>query len=405
MSSPRRWLFFAALAGCQVGRDAPSLAGATGSAGSAGAPPAASAAFTEPTPRSRPTPGERGAEGAQAPGRAVVTLVAGGDVELGRAAGQRLLRDPGYAPLAAVAPVLATGDVRFVNLEGPLSDQGGETVSPRNRLVFTGPPSGAEALARAGIDVVSTANNHAFDYGRRGLLETLTHLDRVGVAHAGTGPDLAAAWRPALVDRPGGRVAVVAVNDVWNQGPPVLAEARAVVAEASRGDVARAVREARAAGADHVLVSYHGGDEYTDAPLPRARAHHRAAVEAGADVVVAHHPHVTQGIEWVDGRPVLHGLGNLAMAMHRDHPWTGFGYLARVTLARGAPPVVEVCPHRIDGHEPRPLAGPREQASWRMFAEHLRAISRGLGGLDVGSPDALGCAVVSPVAASARLSQ
>ena len=101
-----------------------------------------------------------------------------------------------------------------------------------------------------------------------------------------------------------------------------------------------------------------------------------------------------QGVEWYRGRPILYSLGNLLMRMHRDHPWTELGYLARVELSRGGLPVVEVCPFRVHGVDVLPLAG--EPAYERLFFHHLEAISRPLGGTAIAAPDADGCARLAP---------
>jgi poly-gamma-glutamate synthesis protein (capsule biosynthesis protein) len=293
--------------------------------------------------------------------------------------------------------------VRFVNLEGPLSDQNGETMSPSNPLIFTGPPSGADALARASISVVSTANNHAWDYGRAGLLQTLANLDRVGIAHAGSGatPDAAAA--PAFVEFHGWRVAFVAVTDVWNFGPLAAHKARDYVAKADPASVARSIASAREHGAEIVVVSQHGGDEYADQPLARARALLHAYVDAGADIVVGHHPHVVQGVEWYQGKPIFYSLGNVLMQMHSLHPWTGFGFFARVTFQRedDAPPRVQVeaCPHRIFGLSAIPLDDdPQASALEGIFFAHLREVDSWLGeaAARVGPIGADGCRVLSP---------
>jgi poly-gamma-glutamate synthesis protein (capsule biosynthesis protein) len=106
-----------------------------------------------------------------------LVVVAGGDVSFGRECGQELLADANYNPLEPLAPVLDSADLRLVNLESTLTDQGGLTQSPKNRLIFTGPPEGALSLARAGIDVVSVANNHAWDFHEAGFRETLGYLD------------------------------------------------------------------------------------------------------------------------------------------------------------------------------------------------------------------------------------
>jgi poly-gamma-glutamate capsule biosynthesis protein CapA/YwtB (metallophosphatase superfamily) len=332
-------------------------------------------------------------------------LVAGGDVELGRFNGKRILREPGHDPLSPLARVLGSGDVRFVNLESQLSEQGGETMSPRNNLVFTGPPRGAEVLARAGIDVVSTANNHAWDYGKRALLETLDNLDRAGVLHAGTGTDLARACAPAIVERAGLRVAFLAATDVWNQGPLSAHEGSAFVAGADEARLVGAVaalKKGGPGGAELVAVSYHGGEQYQDAPSARARRLHRALIDAGADVVIGHHPHVMQGVEWYRGRPILYSLGNLLMAMHSDHPWTGMSFLARLRLRPGQRPELEVCPYRILGHDPRALIDdPARGALFSSFSAHLQQISAGLGGLRVGALGDDGCAPVEAAPAPA----
>jgi len=349
--------------------------------------PSASAAVPAPPPLPPPR---------RAPDH--LTLLAGGDVSFGRVVGQMLLRDPAHDFFAAIQPWLAAADLRVANLEGPLSDQHGETVKPGQPLVFTGPPAGADALARAGFSLVSTANNHAWDYGEPALLATIALLDAAGVRHAGTGPDRAASRRPVILEREGFRVAFLAVTDIWNDGPLAKHPAEPLVARAEEAELVAAVRALRAAEeADAIVVSYHGGAEYADEPLARARALHHAVIDAGATVVIGHHPHVVQGVEWYRGRPILYSLGNLLMRMHRDHPWTELGYLARVELPRAGLPAVWACPFRIHGVEVRTLTGePDRAASERLFFDHLAAISRPLGGTAIAAPGADGCARLAP---------
>jgi poly-gamma-glutamate synthesis protein (capsule biosynthesis protein) len=324
-------------------------------------------------------------------------------VELARATGRRLLRDPSYDPFSTLRSFLSRADVRFVNLEGPLSEQNGETMSPRNSLIFTGPPSGADALARASISVVSTANNHAWDYGRDGLLQTLANLDRVGIAHAGSGATHDAAAAPAFVESRGWRVAFVAVTDVFNFGPLAAHKARDYVASADPAAVARSIASAREHGADVVVVSHHGGDEYADQPMARARELLHGYIDAGADIVVGHHPHVVQGVEWYAGKPIFYSLGNVLMQMHSLHPWTGFGFFARVTFRHDtdAPRAVQVeaCPHRILGLAAIPLDDdPQATALEGVFFAHLREVDSWFGktAARVGPAGADGCRALSP---------
>jgi poly-gamma-glutamate synthesis protein (capsule biosynthesis protein) len=369
------------------------LGAACGRADAAGAsgPVASASAAPEPTP-------EPSIERAPEPR---VVLLAAGDVSFGRDLGQALLQDPEHDFFAPVTPLLAGADLRFVNLEGPLSDQKGETQSPWNLLTFTGPPGGAAALARAGIDVVSTANNHAWDYGHRALVETIDNLDRAGVHHVGTGRDPAEASAPVVLERNGIRVAFVAVTDIWNFGSLRTHVAAPFVAGADEDRLVASVRALRAERkADVVVVSYHGGVEYVDRPLPRARRILHAAVDAGADLVLGHHPHVLQGIAWRRGRPILYGLGNLLMRMSQTEK-RPTGYLARITVGRDRPPAVEACPLLIHGATPRRLADepdPHTRAlEERRFARHLAAISADLGGVEVGEPGGDGCMPVRAV--------
>jgi poly-gamma-glutamate synthesis protein (capsule biosynthesis protein) len=113
---------------------------------------------------------------------------------------------------------------------------------------------------------------------------------------------------------------------------------------------------------DVVVVSVHAGDEYVDTPREGVRRLLRSAVSAGADLVIGHHPHVVQRVEWVDGKPVFFSLGNLLMRMVTGKPWTEFGLLARVELRRGGRPRAEACPVRIHGLDAIPLGADPQRA-------------------------------------------
>lgn len=331
------------------------------------------AAVAAPAPRPPPPPP---AAPAPAP-RDRVTLLAGGDVSFGRRLGQLLLRDATHDPFASVSALLASADLRFANLECQLSDQHGETQSKTHSLVFTGPPEGAGALARGRISIVSVANNHMWDYGQSAFFETLDRLDRAGVAHAGGGRSREAAYAPVVVEHEGFRVAVLAVTDIWNQGRLSQHPARDYVAGAELDRLAAAVRAAKGdptIGA--VIVSYHGGEEHLDMPVTRTREIARAAIDAGADVFLGHHPHVIQGVELRSGRPIFYSLGNFLMGMNDSHPETAIGMLARIVLRRGGPPSLEVCPFRMAGLVPIPLAGDTERpVREALFAQRYRRVS------------------------------
>jgi poly-gamma-glutamate capsule biosynthesis protein CapA/YwtB (metallophosphatase superfamily) len=319
-----------------------------------------------------------------------IVLAAGGDVNFGRECGQAILKDLGYNPFAGLGEAWTSADVRFVNLESQLSDQHGVTQSPEHRLIFTGPPGGADVLSQAHVSLVSTANNHAWDYGKSALLQTIENLERAHVPFAGTGHDASEAYRPAILHVKGRTLALFAVTQVWNQPPFDTHEGKDFVAWANIDKLKAGIEQARREN-DFVLVSYHGGEEYISAPIERTRAFVQAVMALGADAVIGHHPHVLQGVGWVEGRPVLYSLGNFVFAGHDERPWTKQSYFARITLQKGAPPQLLACPFAIEGHRPRSLDVKREALAIERFRQHLVGTSTSTGGSNVDKPDELGC--------------
>jgi poly-gamma-glutamate capsule biosynthesis protein CapA/YwtB (metallophosphatase superfamily) len=323
-----------------------------------------------------------------------LVIVAGGDVNFGRECGQAILANPGYDPFQFIEPLWRDADLTFVNLESQLSDQKGETQSPRNRLIFTGPPGGAEVLAHAGIDIVSTANNHAWDYGRSALFETLDNLARAGVRKAGTGKTFDDAYAPAVLNAGGFSVAVFAVTHVWNQGTFAEHDGRNHVAWARLNLLRNALKKARAEH-DVVLFSYHGGAEYIDAPPDPTRHFIESVMETGfVDALIGHHPHVPQGVGWYKKRPIYYSLGNFVFAGHDWAPRTRVGYLARLEIGEDRSLVARACPYVIEGHVPKPI-GPQDPRSGELRS-YLRSISTSTGGTRIGEPDALGCWELGP---------
>jgi len=228
-----------------------------------------------------------------------------GDVNLGRAVGQELLRGNLDYPFAFVRDTLRRADVVFVNLESQLTEQKGETQHPKYNLIFCGPPIGAKVLGEANVTVVSTANNHAYDYGRRALEETIQFLDSAGVGYVGTSRDSVSESLPAIVERAGIRIGFLAYTQFMNFRAPW--GGRVALFEENR--VRRDIESLRGQ-VDFLIVSYHGGAEYVDRPPKAVKRDFRMIAEAGADMVVGHHPHYVQGIEWHNKTLLAYSLGN-----------------------------------------------------------------------------------------------
>ncbi|MBK8255159.1 MAG: CapA family protein [Polyangiaceae bacterium] len=318
------------------------------------------------------------------PAASSASVIFGGDVCMGRSIGQEILKNPDFNPFESVAELLATADVRFVNLESQLSDQKGETQSPTQKLVFTGPPGGARALQLGKVGVVSLANNHMWDYGQRAFLETLENLERAGVKYAGAGRNREQAYSPAWVEVNGFKLGILAFTDIWNQGALKVHAAKDYVAEAGKEAVSSAVKAAKTAGnGAPVVVSYHGGEEYVSVPLQRAIDLHHAAIDAGADAVIGHHPHLSQGIEVYKGKPIFYSIGNFLMRTHREHLATEIGFLARIVFSNTENPKTWVCPFRIAGIIPKaiPLKGDGQAKLYeRVYEQRFRQVQGGIVG-------------------------
>jgi poly-gamma-glutamate capsule biosynthesis protein CapA/YwtB (metallophosphatase superfamily) len=214
------------------------------------------------------------------------------------------------------------------------------------------------------------------------------------VPFAGTGTDVDAAYRPVVVQVNGLSLALFAVTHIWNQGSFQDHEGREHVAWADLAKLKAGIERARREQ-DFVIVSYHGGEEYIDAPVDRTRRFVKGVMALGVDAIIGHHPHVPQGIGWVAGRPVMYSLGNLVFAGHDNRPWTKQSFFVRLELEKAVPPRVSACPFTLDGHKPRSFAE-REALSVARFRQHLVDMSTSVGGSNVTGPDALGCLPVSP---------
>jgi poly-gamma-glutamate synthesis protein (capsule biosynthesis protein) len=244
-----------------------------------------------------------------------VTLLTFGDANLGRYVGKKLLQGDTLYPFRKIQPLLRSADIVFCNLESQLSDQHGETQSPKNNLIFTGPPQGGASLARGGISIVSTANNHAYDYGYRALTETIANLDASGVWHVGTDTDSNRIYRPFMKSISGITFAFFAVTELMNS---YCCEWKPYIAWADTGKLFPEIRAIRDS-VDVLIVSYHGDEEYRDVPTARQKRFFHMLIEAGVDIVVGHHSHVLQGIEAYKGGWCVFSLGNFVFYQPQRH--------------------------------------------------------------------------------------
>lgn len=262
-------------------------------------------------------------------------------------------------PFQRLRSVIQEADVAFSNLEMPLSDRA------RHTGAFLGNPAFADALRWGGFDVVSTANNHAFDGEVRGLLDTIDALDRAGVGSVGSGIDLDEARKPHVIEVNGISIAFLAytwsVNEVgsWGFANRALPGVMPLDPTLIKDDIRR-IRDQ----VDYVAVSFHWAIENSKETHPEARAFAYDIIDAGADIILGHHPHVPRGVEVYNGRVIFYSLGNFVFG--HGHTYWGDNYVARLRLTRdGRIMQVEILPIAGRGNDmsqPYLLSGARAQA-------------------------------------------
>jgi poly-gamma-glutamate capsule biosynthesis protein CapA/YwtB (metallophosphatase superfamily) len=211
-------------------------------------------------------------------------------------------------------------DLTMVNLECPVTD----IVDPEPKaFTFRCDPQALPAARRAGVDVLSQANNHAYDQGPAGLVDSVDTIRAAGLISVGAGADESEALRPARFEVHGWTVAVVAIDQILDPLDQVAGPNKPGTAGGHDFRLAfRAVRDA-AASSDFVVVMIHWGVELEARPRPyQVRQAHRM-VDAGADVIFGAHPHVLQPLERYRGRPIFYSLGNLV--------WPRISQVASVT--------------------------------------------------------------------------
>jgi hypothetical protein len=298
-----------------------------------------------------------------------VTLAFAGDIQFEDQLRPRL--DDPAAALAPIRPQLSAADLTIANLETSITTRG--NAEPK-AFTFRAPARALDAMAAAGIDVVSMANNHGVDFGPRGLADTLAAVEDAPLGVVGIGHDADQAFAPYVTTIRGTSVAVIgatAFNDPTARNYPA-GEDRAGVAVAV--DPARLIQVVKNARRMHdvVVVYLHWGTEGMQCPDSDQREVARELADAGADIVIGSHAHVLLGAGRLDQTYVGYGLGNFVWRIRRSVAMSTTGVLTltmdgrRVVAAGLAPAMVgaDGLPHFADGDRAREMR--------RDFA-HLRA--------------------------------
>jgi poly-gamma-glutamate capsule biosynthesis protein CapA/YwtB (metallophosphatase superfamily) len=252
------------------------------------------------------------------------TLLAGGDIMLNGIS-------PASRPLAGIAGPVRAADVAIANLEIPLTSSTEKTarktdaeLKRKDQFILWADPKHADSLSGIGLDLVSLGNNHAMDRGHGGLMEMLWLLEKRRIGYTGAGTDSASAMQPASFKLSNGlsvsmvsALAFVTRNALLKCSPATgttsginVLNFNGKIDDSARSKIQSIVNQARFQG-DFVAVALHWGEEKQTLPNSYQVSLGRAFVDAGADLVIGHHPHVLQGAERYRDVPILYSTGNL----------------------------------------------------------------------------------------------
>src|ERR1700674_3277718 len=317
-------------------------------------------------------------------GEPPLSLIAVGDIMLGGRARRRIKEHGRDYPFGAVLPILQRTPIVLGNLEGALAQK----AQKQNRnFTYRVKPKVATSVLRAGINVVTLANNHLVDCGREGVLETLEALAVAGVTPLGAAANQNAAHEPVIREAGGLRIGLLGYY--WNR----RCAATANLPGSAMGvfeELETDIRQLRTR-VDRVVVTFHWGRPYNPEPSPRARAKARFAIDCGAHAIVGHHPHIIQAFEIYRRCPIFYSIGNFAFGSGNSRAeglMLGFRFEDARMLVNVYPLYVKNRDPRVN-YQPKLLRGDAAERMLRRLIEislrsgRLLTIERGTGKLDL----------------------
>jgi poly-gamma-glutamate capsule biosynthesis protein CapA/YwtB (metallophosphatase superfamily) len=250
---------------------------------------------------------------AQVEDTSFIELVAVGDVMLARGVNKKIKEmGPNY-PFEKTQEIISQADIAFCNLECAVSP---DATGKSKGNVFCVKPEDAKGLSFAGFDVVSLANNHMYDCEKKGILSTMEFLTKEKIKFAGAGKTASTALHPAIIDLKSIRVGFLAFC-AYPMDWINLDEDTPAIAFYDSSVATEAVKQLKKK-ADVVVVSMHWGDEYKKSPNSSQINIAHQLIDAGVDLILGHHPHVTQKIDMYKGALIAYSLGNFVFDQRKS---------------------------------------------------------------------------------------
>lgn len=203
---------------------------------------------------------------------------------------------------------ISGADIFMANEEFPFSDRG--TAAKDKQYTFRSPTSKVSIMNEIGVDIVSLANNHSLDFGTDALVDTCTALDGAGIKYAGAGPNMDRARQLQTIEVSGKTIGFLAASRVYPDAAWVAGSQKpGMVSGYDPTILLEEIQKAQEA-CDYLVVYIHWGIERDEKPQDYQRALGKKLIDAGADLVIGSHPHVLQGVEYYNGKPICYSMGN-----------------------------------------------------------------------------------------------
>jgi len=260
------------------------------------------------------------------------SMIAGGDIMLDRGVRKYIDIKGIYYPFKKIKYIISSNDIAFANLESPLTDRGSK-FSPNKGIYFRADPKISIALKWCGFDILSLANNHIFDWGILGALDTERYLKKVGIKYSGIGKSIKNALKPADFKIGNTKICFVSMDDIY---PTKVKSGKNILKSYTYNKDIKKDIESLKKKYDIVVISFHTGIEYEKRPEPKKIHKMESLIDYGADIIFGSHPHVTQDIEIYRNSLIVYSLGNFIF----DQNWskeTSKGMLVEVGFIQKRP--------------------------------------------------------------------
>ena len=269
-----------------------------------------------------------------------LTFLAAGDIVLSRKVALKIKKsaDP-LLPFSKMKDLLNSVDFSFANLESPAN--GTENFNAGETLVFNAPKNYLIGLSKFKFKILNLANNHALDQGQKGLEFTAKYLDENNISHVGTGKNLEDAWQPAVIEQNGIKICFIGASYASiNDGGKTVNDYVARIEDVENLKLKIKNSKSRC---DFVVATMHAGVEYKRNPNQAQIDFAHTAIDAGADLVIGHHPHWIQTTELYKEKYIFYSLGNFIF----DQMWsqdTREGLVLKIQLTKTPTPSLQGTP-------------------------------------------------------------